>query len=549
MGSGVGMALGLFLLYLLQAVMQTQFGFIVQHEGLMAKGALSQAVYTAAFRHSVESRAKHPTGKLLTHMSADMMRLYMAPRYICLVLVTPMTLVATLILLCIQIGASGIIGAVVIMLAAPFQGWLMKGVLRQRQKSTVHTESRSKLLQELLSSMSTIKVFTYEIPFLSRLDKIRRSEMEGVRNIQFLRSVADAIMFSLPLVGSVFAFIMYSALNPGMDIANLFTALTYFNLLQGPLTNLPQSYAGLADCVNALQRMSTVFDADQRDEVEEMDTDLDVAIRIDATFQWEQSQANGDDKGKSNAKKPFAIRDLQLEVPRGQLVGIIGSVGAGKSSLFQAILGEMRLVTGDVKIGGKMAYCQQSPWTQNATLRDDILFGQPWNEERYWRCIQQANLTRDLELLPAGDETEVCASDPKPQCSSQIGEKGINLSGGQRQRVAIARALYFDADIYLLDDPLSALDAHVGRAVFENAILGLRKAGKTVLLVTHALHLLPQVDYIYSFQDGRIQRQGTLANFSIPAAAETRINARELDDVADTKQPQKEDVRFRTSSS
>lgn len=409
MGSGVGMAIGLFLLYLLQAVMQTQYNFVVQHEGVMAKGALSQALYITAFKHSVKSRANHSTGKLLTHMSADMMRIYMAPRFICLVLVPPLTLVAVLILLCLQIGASGVIGVVVIMLAAPVQGWLMKSVFRQRQKSTVFTEERSNLLQELLSSMSTVKVFTYEIPFLSKLAKIRRGEMKGVRNIQFLLSVADAIMFSLPLVGSVFAFIMYSSLNPGMDIANLFTALTYFNLLQGPLTNLPHSLAGLADCVNALQRMATVFDADQRDEVEEVDRDLDAAVRIDATFQWEPSPAVDGDKGKGKAQEAFAIRDLQLEVPRGQLVAIIGPVGAGKSSILQAILGEMRLVEGSVKLGGKMAYCQQSAWIQNATLRDNILFGQPWDEERYWRCIRQANMTRDLEILPGGDTTEVSA--------------------------------------------------------------------------------------------------------------------------------------------
>lgn len=414
MGNGIGMAIGLFLLYLLTAVMQTQFGFIVQHEGLMVKGALSQAVYATAFRHSVESRAKHPTGKLITHLSADMMRIFMAPRYICLLLVPPLTLVAGLALLCIQIGVSGIIGVIVIVLAAPVQGWFLKGVFRQRQKSTAFTESRSKLLQELLSSMSTIKVFTYEIPFLSQLNKIRRREMKGVRNIQFLRSVIDAIMFSLPLVGSVFAFIMYSALNPGMDIANLFTALTYFNLLQGPLTNLPQSFAGLADCMSALQRMATMFDAEQRDEVEEVDEALDVAVRIDASFQWEQSQANDNNKDQGKPKEAFAIRDLHLEIPRGQLVAITGPVGSGKSSIFQAILGEMRLVEGSVKLGGRMAYCQQSAWTQNATLRDNIVFGQPWDEERYWSCIQKANLTRDLELLPGGDETEVCTFDRNP---------------------------------------------------------------------------------------------------------------------------------------
>jgi ABC-type multidrug transport system fused ATPase/permease subunit len=452
------MAFGLLFIYTFQRFVQGQFNFGTNQIGMLAKGALSQAVYKTAFRHSVPSRAKHPTGKLITHLSADAMRLQQTPRQLVTVLVAPVTLVACLILLCIQIGVAGLIGFIVIVLASPFQGYIAKLVFEQRRKSTAYTEKRSKLLQELLMSMSTIKMFTYERPFMARLNSIRADEMDGVRNIRFLLSLSLSVMQCLPLLGSVFAFIMYSALHPRMDIANLFTAVTYFMTIQGPLTMVPVACAALASCANALERVSTVFDAETRSDTDEADRivpDLDVAIRVKhASFQWEAPEAPSNDilefgppglgapgmrpppgpppgpppvpppgppgpmpaeaapltDNKAPAPvEPFSIKGLDLEVPRGQLAAIIGPVGSGKSSILQALLGEMRPTTAGavVQFGGTIGYCQQTAWIKNGSLRDNILFGQSWDEERYWACIRQAQMTRDLEILADGDLTEV----------------------------------------------------------------------------------------------------------------------------------------------
>lgn len=186
---------------------------------------------------------------------------------------------------------------------------------------------------------------------------------------------------------------------------------------------------------------------------------------------------------------------MQLKV--NTLTAIVGTVGAGKSSLVYAILGEMNKLNGKVNTSGKIAYVSQQAWIQNATLKDNILFGNTYDYKRYSKVIEACALKTDFEMLPAGDRTE-------------IGEKGINLSGGQKQRISLARAVYADADIYLLDDPLSAVDSHVGKYIFD-MVIGPKGIlmNKTKLLVTHAVTYLPQTNQILVIQDGRISECGT----------------------------------------
>lgn len=197
--------------------------------------------------------------------------------------------------------------------------------------------------------------------------------------------------------------------------------------------------------------------------------------------------------------EPFSMRNVSLHIKRGQLCAIVGPVGSGKSSLLEGCIGEMQRLGGNVVWSSRrVGYCPQTAWIRSATLRDNILFGQPFDPKRYWNVVKISELTNDLKMLQAGD-------------LSEIGEKGVTLSGGQKQRVNIARALYSNPDIYLFDDPLSALDAHVGKAVFLNAILPLRTMGKTVILITHALQYLPQCDQVMVMERGEVIQNGTYA--------------------------------------
>ncbi|SCV70702.1 BQ2448_3464 [Microbotryum intermedium] len=223
-----------------------------------------------------------------------------------------------------------------------------------------------------------------------------------------------------------------------------------------------------------------------------VDTDVSMGVPAPAESPPDDSQ---NESPADKEEKLMQLSHISLRIPKGQLCAIVGPVGAGKSSLLQALVGEMKRTRGSVTYSGSLAYASQVAWMQSVSLRENVLFGQPYDKARYERAITNACLDADIEMLPFGDATE-------------IGEKGVTLSGGQKQRVNIARALYFDADIVLLDDPLSAVDAHVGKALFDDAICGALK-DRTRVLVTHAVHFLPRVDWIITIDQGRIQQEGT----------------------------------------
>ncbi|WVQ94366.1 hypothetical protein IAU59_001445 [Kwoniella sp. CBS 9459] len=499
-GRGIGMAIGLFLLTIMQSICQHQFFFRSMATGVLARATLISGVYKKTLHMSVKARAEHPNGKLLTYLSSDISRVDYCAQWFHAAWTAPIQLVITLSKLSglisrhARIGPSAIVGFSLFAILAPLQTWFMKLSFIVRKKSMKWTDSRSRLLRELLSSMEIIKVFTYEIPFLNRLREFRRKEMVGIRKILIIRAANQALAFSIPGVASVLAFVVYAATHESLDPALIFTSLAFFNLLRQPLMFLPRALSSLTDAQNAIERLTETMDTKHV-----IDPSLPVAVRVDkATFAWSTPAG---DVNSEKLNESFSIRNLELDIERGQIIGIIGPVGSGKSSLLQGLIGEMSISSGSVTFGGKLAYCQQNAWIQNASLRDNITFGQAWDEDRYWEAISDSSLIPDLELLADGDLTE-------------IGEKGINLSGGQKQRVNIARALYFDADIILFDDPLSAVDAHVGKALFENAILPLRAKGKTVLLVTHAVHFLPMVDQIYAMENGEIVGRGTFNELS-----------------------------------
>ncbi|EMD34176.1 CsMn25 [Gelatoporia subvermispora B] len=517
-GPGVGMAIGLFCTTVTASVCQHQFFWRSMTTGMLAKAALISSIYKRGVLLTGKARTKLPNATLVNHISSDVSRIDACAQWFHASWTAPIQVTICLIILLVNLGPSALAGFSLFLLIVPLQERVMSYQFKVGKKALVWTDKRAKVILEVLGGMRIVKYFCYEQPFLKRLYDIRKVELKGIRKIQLGRSGTVAAAFSVPVLAATLSFVTYTKTSKSFDVAIIFSSLSLFQLLRQPMMFLPRALSATTDAMNALHRLKILYHSElSTGEHFAIDPEQKLALDVrDASFEWEESAAAKEIREKAAATKgkrvsvadepaaagqqPFQVRDVNMAVQRGSLVAIVGPVGSGKSSLLQGLIGEMRQTQGHVSFGGRVAYCSQTAWIQNASLRENVLFGRPYEEERYWKCIENASLLPDLQVLADGDLTE-------------IGEKGINLSGGQKQRVNIARALYFDADIVIMDDPLSAVDAHVGRALFHEAIVGsLRNTGKTVILVTHALHFLLDCDYIYMIDNGRIKEHGTYAD-------------------------------------
>ncbi|KZV93776.1 ABC transporter [Exidia glandulosa HHB12029] len=520
-GKGIGLSFGLLFLQLFSSLCTHHFFYRGAGTGVLLRGGLITAIYERSLKLSARARLTLTTGRLVNHISTDVSRIDFACGFAHMSWSSVIQMIVCLIILITNMGPSAIAGFALFIILTPLQTYAMKALFKIRFKSMAWTDKRVKLLQELLGGIRILKLFAWEVPFLKRIAEFRGKETGYIRELLILRSINNAVAFSMPVFAAVVAFLTYSLTGHDLDPAIIFSSLSLFNLLRLPLMFLPVSLSAIADAANAVSRLQDVFTAELLEDSHIVNTEQEAAIEIvDANFTWdglppdETEKKGKGKKGKAPTKSStasgaatpaaeqevFKLRDVNMSIPRGKLVAVVGSVGSGKSSLLQGIIGEMRLTSGSVTFGGTVAYCSQQAWVQNATIRENILFGKPFDETRYWQAIRDSCLESDLSILPHGDLTEV-------------GEKGISLSGGQKQRLGICRAIYADSEIQLFDDPLSALDAHVGKQVFQN-VLQSALSGKTRVLVTHALHFLPHVDLIYTMVDGRIAERGTYAELT-----------------------------------
>jgi ATP-binding cassette, subfamily C (CFTR/MRP), member 1 len=482
-------------------------------------------------------------GKIVNLMSVDTYRVDQASGMFHLVWTSPIQVLVVLAVLCINIGYSALSGYALIVICVPALTKTIKILFRRRKKINKVTDQRVTLTQEILSSVRFVKFFGWETSFLERLKEYRRREIGMIQVLLAIRNAINALAMAMPVFASMLSFITYSLTDHSLDPARVFSSLALFNSLRLPLNLLPLVIGQVTDASASMGRIQEfLLEEEQSDEVN-WDDDMDAAIHIDnASFTWERTasvdkekvttfqtkqdlkdakvakrqakkdekekrksmrksglpEASSDNSSETTAAEPFKINDIELTVGRNELIAVIGTVGSGKTSLLAALAGDMRKTGGKVHMAGTRAFCPQYAWIQNATLKENIMFGKPYSTKWYNSVIDACALRPDLEILPAGDQTE-------------IGERGITLSGGQKQRLNIARAIYFDADIVLMDDPLSAVDAHVGRHIMDKAICGLMK-DKCRILATHQLHVLNRCDRIVWMEDGHIQAIDTFDN-------------------------------------
>ncbi|KFQ30724.1 Multidrug resistance-associated protein 1, partial [Merops nubicus] len=480
----------LFVCACLQTLILHQYFHICFVTGMRLKTAIVGVIYRKALVITNSARKTSTVGEIVNLMSVDAQRFMDLATYINMIWSAPLQVILALYLLWQNLGASVLAGVAVMILLVPINAVMAMKTKTYQVAQMKSKDNRIKLMNEILNGIKVLKLYAWELAFREKVLEIRQKELKVLKKSAYLAAMATFTWVCAPFLVALSTFAVYVTIDKKniLDAQKAFVSLALFNILRFPLNMLPMVISNIVEASVSLKRLRAFLSHEELDPdsiIRSPITQAEGCIVVkNATFSWSKAD-------------PPSLNSINFTVPEGSLVAVVGQVGCGKSSLLSALLGEMDKKEGYVVVKGSVAYVPQQAWVQNATLEDNIIFGRERNESRYKRVVEACALLPDIEILPTGDKTE-------------IGEKGVNLSGGQKQRVSLARAVYCNADVYLFDDPLSAVDAHVGKHIFEKVIgpKGILKK-KTRVLVTHAINYLPQMDTILVMSDGEISEMGS----------------------------------------
>nr|XP_039268709.1 multidrug resistance-associated protein 1-like isoform X3 [Styela clava] len=485
---GYILAVGFFITAFIQSLFLHQYFHICFVAGMRLRSAIVSSIYRKSLLLSNAARKSSTVGEVVNLMSVDAQRFMDLMTYLNIVWSGPFQIIFALYFLWNILGPSVLAGLAVMILLIPVNAVIANKARALQVKQMKYKDERIKLMNEILNGIKVLKLYAWETSFQKKILDIRNNELKVLRSAAYLNAASSFTWVCAPFLVSLTTFAVYVLSDPSnvLTAEKAFVSLSLFNIMKFPISMLPMVISALVQASVSLNRLNKFMNNAELDldAVDKKNSDGPAIIIENGTFTWEHGE------------EPV-LEDINCEIKEGSLVAVVGQVGSGKSSLISALLGDTEKTSGYVKTSGTIAYVAQQAWIQNATVRDNILFGRPLNVCDYQDVIENCELKSDFDVLPGGDMTE-------------IGEKGINLSGGQKQRVSVARAVYQDAQIYLFDDPLSAVDAHVGKNIFENVIGPrgcLRK--KTRVLVTHGIAFLPLVDNIIVLKDGRISEVGS----------------------------------------
>eukprot|EP00047_Mylnosiga_fluctuans_P021846 m.109714 g.109714 ORF g.109714 m.109714 type:complete len:1474 (+) comp9049_c0_seq5:48-4469(+) len=490
---GYGLAVVLLAAAELQSILLHQYFHRVMTVGMRLRSSVIAAVYNKALVLSTSAKQSTTTGEMVNLMAVDAQRFMDLTSYLHMIWSAPIQIGLSLFFLWDLMGYAILGGVGVMVLMIPLNGFIAKRTRTQQVAQMAQKDQRIKLMNEVLNGIKVIKLYAWEIPYNEFVGKVREKELKVLMDTSYLNAISMFSWSCAPFFVSLVTFIIYTAvMHEDLTADKAFVSLSLFNILRFPMTMLPMLISSLVEAQVSVNRLKKFL------LLPEMNPDNVIRHNAPAAYHGKLQPAVSVARGYFSwaSDSPPILRDIDFSVMPSTLVAVVGQVGSGKSSLISALLGDMEKKGGSVTIPMSTAYVPQQAWIQNATVRDNILFGLPFDPQRYAQTISACALEADLLILPAGDLTE-------------IGEKGINLSGGQKQRVSLARAVYQACDCYLLDDPLSAVDAHVGKHIFDHVIgpHGLLQ-NKTRILVTHGIHFLSQTHKVIVLREGRIAEQG-----------------------------------------
>eukprot|EP01064_Diplonema_japonicum_P021232 TRINITY_DN3077_c2_g1_i1.p1 TRINITY_DN3077_c2_g1~~TRINITY_DN3077_c2_g1_i1.p1 ORF type:complete len:1577 (+),score=524.46 TRINITY_DN3077_c2_g1_i1:102-4832(+) len=552
----------LFVSQVIQSLCANQYFYLVGRVGMRMRQALSCAVFDKALNLNEKTRA-HPDldiGRIVNMMSTDSQRAQDVIQSIHQLWSAPFQIIVSCILLFRLVGVSLFAGIGVMLLATPIQGKMMKKMMSVRADMAKFTDQRVKAVTEVLSGIRIVKFMVWTARFASKLNDIRDSEVDKLATQQNYRVLMFFIIYLTPLFLTASTFIVYAASGGNIDAETVFPAIALFSILRFPFLVLPMQFNMMVNAKVSFDRLTLFLESktskDEGIEIQPLEASQDECAFVleDCTFHAyehqtipelaikeqqlapeNREQAHGDiqettvdmrpSPGKAN--KPAAskfkkyklvpkdvLTDVDLKIRKNKLTMIVGKTGSGKTCLLEAMLGSVDASKGTVRRVGEfshgifipesVAYAPQQAWIMNTTLKNNILFFNEDDDDLYDETVVASQLSADLLQLQDGDQTE-------------IGEKGINLSGGQKQRVSIARSVYARKDIILLDDPLSAVDPHVGKELMKQVIGSTAHAkpgdwpeakldDKTRILVTHQMQFLKHADDVVFMKDGRVAK-------------------------------------------
>ncbi|CAH2056105.1 unnamed protein product, partial [Iphiclides podalirius] len=495
-------------------------------------------------------------GHVVNLLTTDAQRFDMASLFMVDLVRTPIESVLIVYLMYRQIGVATLIGVSFLLLFIPLQGYLGKISSKLRRQTAVRTDHRIRLMNEVIQSIEAIKMYAWENAFIRIIGQARKKEMNVIKKMSWLRAVMISCVKLNTKVAIFLSIISFLSFQNDLTASKVFVIFSYYDILKYTLVDfLPLAITFTLEAYVSVKRMQEFLllpEVDNQDNVNLVTIEEStVSAHTNGVFEKIGNGQQAYIRSESNLErlkpsvllnfkdytahwrnvedesvnaKVAALSAINLSIKPETLTTVVGIVGSGKSTLLQAMLRELESSSGQLEVRASIAYAAQDPWLFDASVRQNILFGQELDLRRYKQVIKCCQLKSDLDILPHGDKTIV-------------GERGASLSGGQRARVSLARCVYQMADLYLLDDPLAAVDAKVAQAIYEECIRGFLR-DKAVVLVTHHVQYARHADAVCVMRAGRIVAQGTYQEMKNSVAEfETLIEMGEK--VEEEKQKQK----------
>ncbi|KAJ8520309.1 hypothetical protein ONZ45_g2846 [Pleurotus djamor] len=500
--------------------------------------------------------------QIMTLMTTDVDRVSDFAWHMFSLIDAPIEIVIGTVFLYKLLGVSSFYGLAVTCLFLPLNHFAGKIVVGAQENLMKARDERVALMNEILGGIRMLKFMAWERSFEAKVLKVREKELKYQKLNYTIETLWNAIWNGSPVFVTLVSF-WHFAVYRGETLtpAIAFTSISIFTEMRFALNALPETFINMLQTFVSLRRIEKYLGGSEVATVHPLNQQSKTTAFQSATVTWPQDrgQASVAPSAASTPRHKFVLVDLSLQFPTGELSLVCGKLGSGKSLLLLALLGEADLLTGQVLcprsppdslasfagdlapgedwvVDGICAYVPQAAWLRNASIKDNILFNLPFDEERYQKTLEACALVSDLEILEDGDQSE-------------IGERGVNLSGGQKARVSLARAVYSRASILLLDDVLSAVDAHTAHHLYHECLTGPLMRGRTVILVSHHVQLCtPGASYIVALENGRVQYQGDRKGFQSSGIMQTLVQS-SLQEVGDEKEEAAIEESTPTSSS